>query len=277
MSKEIIDVKVLREFQLGILDEIDSVCKKNDIEYSLDCGTLLGAVRHKGYIPWDDDIDIIMSRENYDRFVALPKTVYKDEYSLIHFSNQKKYPLTFAKVENNKTELLEDNYQNMNFRQGVYVDIFVADRVSDDPKKLKKYLVQLKKSNLIKYSYNLKIVSKASSFSVKVLRFFAMFLNKIIGLYKLNKKEDALWKKFYGCTEATKTFGSNIVIPHLMGVENLVDYDIFNEYINIEFEGKSYRSIKEYDRYLTKLYGDYMQLPPVEKRVSHHGFVSFKY
>ena len=126
-------LKKLRKVEMEILDEIVRICKENDIEYFLTGGTLLGAVRHKGYIPWDDDIDIGMLRKDYDKFINVCKTALDKKYFLDCFETNKEYYLPFAKIKKNNTLFDEELTHHLSNHKGIYVDIipFENERKSE--------------------------------------------------------------------------------------------------------------------------------------------------
>ena len=135
----------LRELQLvelEILLEVDRVCRENGIEYFLDGGTALGAVRHGGFIPWDDDIDIGMTRENYEKFLEIAPEKLKNDYFLQTRKTDKKAPYMYAKVRKNGTVFMEWNKRNLDMHHGIYIDIFPYDNVPDDIKERNEYLAK---------------------------------------------------------------------------------------------------------------------------------------
>ena len=133
--KKNISVEELKMLQLKILDSIDDFCKKNEIQYFLFSGTLIGAVRHKGYIPWDDDVDICMKRKDYDRFFAEFNQQRQDTLKAISTETEKDYYLASGKVIDTATVIEEEN--NYAMLIGVYVDVFPMDYLPADDKKLK--------------------------------------------------------------------------------------------------------------------------------------------
>ena len=134
--KKDISVEELKMIQLKILDSIDDFCKKNGMQYFLFSGTLIGAVRHKGYIPWDDDVDICMKRKDYDRFFSEFNQQRRDTLKSISAETEKNYYLASGKVIDTATVIEEEN--NCAMPIGVYVDIFPMDNLPSDDKKLKK-------------------------------------------------------------------------------------------------------------------------------------------
>ena len=124
--------------QLSIAKEIKRVCDKYGIEYILDSGTLLGAVRHRGFIPWDDDMDIAMTRENYDKFVSVAQTEFKDKYFLQTWETDKNCPFPFAKVRLNGTSYVENVCEHADIHKGIYVDVFPYDVWPEEKKAQKR-------------------------------------------------------------------------------------------------------------------------------------------
>jgi lipopolysaccharide cholinephosphotransferase len=139
--RKITDIKELREIQMGILDDVHRFCEEQGLRYSLSSGTLIGAVRHQGYIPWDDDIDIYMLRSDYERFLKS----YHDQNGHYRVLNPKKedhYYYTFAKVVDQRTKMVEKETEG--YEIGVYIDVFPVDYVPDDMKERER-IFQLKK------------------------------------------------------------------------------------------------------------------------------------
>ena len=129
MEKESLDK--LHDTLIEILDYVVSVCEENDLTYFLVYGTALGAYRHKGFIPWDDDLDIAMPRQDYEKFIEIANKNKDAKYTLQNELNEKKYYLPFAKVRKNGTKFVEDIAQNMYENEGIFIDIFVLDYVDD--------------------------------------------------------------------------------------------------------------------------------------------------
>ncbi len=238
---------------LNVLVEVDRVCKENNITYYLGYGTLLGAVRHKGFIPWDDDVDIVMERMEYIRFCKIAPRELKAPYALIH-CEKGKYAQTWAKVHNTETTFIEKTeVADKNRYKGVFIDIFPFDGIPSDEKKKKAYL---KKrffcvrgmtahtgiwSKLGKPTM-LQRISSIVPYSV----YFSM-CKRLILKYKVE------------ACESTTVIG---------GAEQAKA--LFDEIAYYDFEGLSFPSVKNYDGYLTAEYGDYMTLPPEDKRINHN-------
>lgn len=253
-----INLEELKALQLKMLLHVDSFCKKNNIKYTLTYGTLLGAVRHKGYIPWDDDIDIAMPRSDYNRFISLYNGSHPD-YKVISHINCTNYGLPFAKVHNSKTIMHEYMYKQDCF--GVYIDLFPIDGIRslkqiDIVLKWKKYL-NAKKAVL---GRNRSVTKNC----IIALGKIALCFTSVKRIVKKIVNVSAQFS-FEECEKCCVLYSSN-------AYREIIQKSIFDEMIEVEFEGYKFPVPKDYKRYLTSLFGNYMELPPIEERISHHTF-----
>lgn len=258
------EIKVV---QLNILKEVSSFCEKNNINYFLAGGTLLGAIRHKGYIPWDDDIDLLMPRPDYDLFLKLFNKDNNKNIKVLSNEIDSSFPYTFAKVIDCNTYLKENTL--LNYPLGINIDIFPIDGFPNDLKKSKRFI---RKVGLLKNIYTVKIIKKRKDRNIvkkiilNVAKMFAKPFNilalvkKIILLSKTYKYEEC---KFVGCL----VWG--------YGIKERVPKFVFENAIDVEFEHSLYKAPVGYDIYLKSLYGDYMKLPPEEKRKTHHSYIAY--
>ena len=252
--RKIEDIHELRQIQIGILDEVHSFCEAHGLRYFLSSGTLIGAVRHKGYIPWDDDIDIYMPREDYEAFL----NTYHDKsgrYKAINPRLESDYYYTFAKVVDLRTKMIETETEG--YEIGVYMDIFPVDYVTDDLQerkrvfKLKKLLYKIRRC---KISNSNPLRSRLAYWCYKSLPVSAHYVFRLIQrLIVLGKPT----RTVCNMTEAG---------PKIKGCFPAED---IASSVDIEFEGKLYKTMVGYKDYLERTYGDYMTLPPVEQRVTH--------
>lgn len=246
---------------LEVLEAIHQYCSKHKLSYALCGGALIGAIRHGGFIPWDDDIDIIMPRNDYEVLMK-DFNSENDRYILHCLRNDKEYNLPFAKIEDTHTILVEKS--NSGKEMGISVDIFPADLMGLDIDSSRKIVSKLKiiktlyKGKLVRPNKRNSIVKIIGMYSVKLFC-FPISLRRLAEI--IEKKclhagiEDA---KYMGCL--CWGYGEKEIMP----------CELFDEYTTICFEGKSFMTFNMYDYYLKKIYGDYMQLPPIEKRCSPH-------
>lgn len=259
--------------QLSIAKEIKRICDDNGIEYFLDSGTLLGAVRHKGFIPWDDDMDIGMTRENYDKFIEAAKSGLKEEYFLQTWETDKNYPMPFAKIRLNGTKYVENVFEKAQMHQGIYVDVFPYDIWPDKKgrqKKLWRKRLYLQSMIMMKCHY-LKFKSdKAWKYFLKAVMFtFIRFLSLFHSKRSLIKRYEMAARKF-------SALGGESVYEQTVNFKFgywVVPSECIENSIELLFEDETFKCPQEYDKYLTEVYGDYMALPPEEKRAVGHNII----
>ena len=219
----------LKKTQIEILDYVSSFCIGNNIKYWIDCGTLLGAIRHKGYIPWDDDIDIGMLREDYNKFIAIFNTNDSGgRYHVRCIENDASFNMAFAKVLDNKTVLYEPD--ETGFKLAVNIDVFVYDNAPDDDKKVKK---QFDKRDLYKKLYLIK-TTKHLPEKMSVVKCFKILLHWILQVvpnrYYLEKL--VANSKKYAAYE-TKRVGN-----FTSDTRQICRKEVFEGFTSVEFEGK---------------------------------------
>lgn len=256
-DKETLDK--LHKVEIEILDEFVRICKKNNLSYTLFAGTLLGAVRHKGFIPWDDDVDVGMLRDDYEKFLKIAHEELDSKYYLDCFEYNKKYHLAFAKIRKNGTIFDEETAHHLDNHKGIYIDVFPIDNVYDNVERSHINAILIKM--IIQTIYVKNKIYKLSDCRHKILSaFFMIFSHKT--LMKLQKKLSTSNKN--NNSELVACFLS--VYPFKKEVIKRSDVIPTKE---IEFENKKYQVINNYDLYLKNVYGDYRKLPPKEKRVNH--------
>ncbi|MDZ5040774.1 LicD family protein [Clostridium perfringens] len=258
------DLRELRKLQLKeleILNVIKDICYRNNIKFSLYAGSALGAVRHKGFIPWDDDIDIAMSRKDYIKFKEICKNQLPEKYFLQDYHTDKNFTQTFCKIRDNDTTFIEAGTENLKMNRGIFVDIFPFDTVPKS--KLKKKLqfiygslflllargVSTKKEGILNYivSYLVLLIIPRNLY----YRLMCILENKI----SKYKEESHLYLIEGSVFSGLKLFHEG---------------NLFEDIIEIKFENTKMPIFKNYDKYLTSQYGDYMELPPKHERIFKH-------
>ena len=254
-------LKKLHLVELEILDEVVRVCEENGIQYFLTGGTLLGAVRHKGFIPWDDDIDICMLREDYDKFIKLANEKMSDKFILQCYETDDRTYFPFAKVRKNGTIFNEESVQNYEANKGIYIDIFPLERINNPKSKKLEIDAILIKNIWETLLHKVGAHPKISDCRHPFVSFFMNFKSKKSlekWQMKILKKQNISEGKYVCCLVGAYDYRKDIF-----------EYDRLFPLKKIEFEGKKYNCFKDADYYLKGLYGDYMKLPPEDERVTH--------
>ncbi len=264
-----LQIEDIKSVSLEVLRQIHEICESEKIKYSLAYGTLLGASRHKGFIPWDDDIDIAMLRNDYDRFISYCSS-HEVPFSLKTVDSDKKYHYLFAKACNNNT-VVEEIYSNRDKCElGIYVDIFPIDYIGDTEEVSKKNLdsTSFLRNLLVAYNWKSYFKSNTGKWYVEPVRLAFFFISRGINIHKIENKIQQYYLKING----TKYVANSV--DNTYGKKEIMPAEYFEEYELIQFENYEFYSIKKRDEYLKRIYGDYMKLPPVEKRVTHHTFLA---
>lgn len=266
-------LKELQSFSLEILKDVAGFCERNGIRYSLGYGTLLGAVRHKGFIPWDDDVDLMMPREDYERF----RSAYRsDKFTFIDSRNTPDCFIVFGRVCDMEKTIAKSRIPWINKDVGVWIDIFPVDRVPDDPQTYERIYESL----LILMKTNVRIrrvhASPSSAFSfVERLRLMVL---KMINPRLAKSDPNAIVKDMTVLisllSPQQSRHWSQLCCPDVGTNEFFMDEDI-NEYIPLRFEDRDFFAWKGYDRILRDSYGDYMILPPENKRKPLQSYIKF--
>lgn len=260
------DLSKLRKIQIEILTEIIRICDKHSIKWFTDGGTTIGAICHKGFIPWDDDVDIAMLREDYERFLEVASHEIKNGYTVAHFSMNSNVPFYFAKVRKNDTLFLEESVKNLKINHGVYVDIFPYDVVPLDKK-----LAKIHKHKILHYhrrfSYRM-ISSGDKSENNKFKYLIKTIYKKFIRIFLLGFKKEYFYKKLDSEFKKYNKSGSSMVSP-CIGGDFIVNKNEIFPTIKMKFENIEVEVPRNYDSILRQSFGDYMSLPPENKRFNH--------
>ncbi len=250
----------LHSVEMEILDEIDKICKENNINYFLTGGSMLGAIRHGGFIPWDDDMDIGMAREDYDRFIEVYNKNPNPKYYLDCFENNKKYYLPFAKLKKNNTIFLEEAAKHVQLHKGIFVDIIPFENAKKEDSFSQKLQAVIVRTITETMFYKNKIGKKESyrhPIADRILGIFpATWLMRIQSKFmKMHKDNNSKYLVALAGTYGYKkeTNPREFYLPTK----------------DIQFEDRVYCGMNMPDKYLSRIFGDYMTPPPVEKRVNH--------
>lgn len=264
-----LSLQEIKEISLDILRKFDSFCKENNITYYLAFGTLLGAIRYKKFIPWDDDIDVLVPRKDYNKLL----TLFKDDekYHLFAFEKNKKFLFPFAKLCDMTTRKEETFYSSNGLDLGVEIDVFPLDAFDNDledakkeAKRISKNMKHLGLSKLNKLCIANPIKRVAWGIYVGGCKLLGgkYFVKRII---KESNKPKQKESRYLG----VKTWC-------IWGERGIIPAEVFADTVDIEFEGEMFPAPKDYDTYLTCLYGDYLPEPPKEKQKTHHSFVAYR-
>lgn len=252
------NLKKLQKIELDIFKEFKRICDKHNLKYYLLYGTCIGAVRHKGFIPWDDDIDVGMPREDFEKFKEVVKIELDSNYFFQDYFTDPKCGFMFSKLRKNNTLLSENYSYHIDMHQGVWIDIFIIDKMSNN--KIQRFIDKL----LIFFYRNVYIVKCGYKMPenrnkiLYILYFILKVISKFFTLNYLVKQLDKTLKKHMNedCTHAVEHVNPNIIFP--------ISY--LDDVLECDFEDTIAYIFTHYDEYLTNKYGNYMELPPIEKR-----------
>lgn len=259
MNTKEISLEEMKQIEVDILVRIDSFCKDNNLSYALGYGTLIGAVRHQGFIPWDDDIDIFMPRPDYDRFI---QTFQDPIYKLLCMEHGNYYR-TYAKVYDARTIIVNTNNKDM----GVFVDVIPIDGLPAKEKEARHFLRKMVKMRRWMYKVIDTCVYGKKQGVVRSLFFhlvgFFCPVPKMISLYVSHSKKYHFYESIYVAGFAVGTEKWLFKREYVEGTTRLL------------FEGHTFSAPLNYDKFLRAVYGDYMKLPPQEERIPKHSYHAF--
>ncbi|MBQ8462889.1 MAG: LicD family protein [Prevotella sp.] len=250
--RQITDIQELRQLQMGILQSVHDYCQAHALCYFISSGTLIGAVRHGGYIPWDDDIDIYMPRQDYEKFI---RTYHDTNYRVLNPDVEPHYYYTFAKVTDERTKMYET--ETVGYEVGVYIDVFPVDYVPDDQKERERVF---KRKKLL-YKIRRCKISNTNPLDSRLGYYFYRFLPVSV------KQLERRIRKLIVSEQPTQT------VCHMTeagpGVKACFPAADIASQVDIQFEGRTFKTMVGYKDYLEHTYGDYMTLPPEDQRVTH--------
>lgn len=270
-----LELQKLHEIQLEILVEFSRICEQHDIKYRLFSGTLLGAVRHKGFIPWDDDVDICMLRSDYERFIQICKNELSKEFFLQTSQTDPNFIQVFARIRKNDTLMLQKLYDGIDMHHGIFIDVFPMDNVELGTilGKFQKWIVY--SISKIKWLKLKETCRKSKRPLIRGIKLGIHYLLKPISIYNMNRIETLLMCMFRKRNVEFVTYlceSSSVWYDRcLTRIDDFYDLKLF------EFEGYEFWGPMNFHEELTRMYGDYAKLPPLVDRKPHHGIVNLSF
>ena len=248
---------------LAMAKDFHRICVENNLKYYMLGGTMLGAVRHKGFIPWDDDMDFGMPRVDYDKFISISQRILPEHYELRFYKNAANSPMHYAKFIDNRTTLIEASYTN--YVEGLYIDIFPLDGAGDgshsDKIRAKRILLK-----------QILIMNHCTTREKKGIR-------KLLKKYAQMRNIDHLHASIEKLMTAKKLSESTLIANYLgaWAEKEIMPKEIMGIPKLYRFEDTEFFGSENADIYLSRLYGDYMKLPPKEKQVFKHNYFYLNY
>lgn len=255
------EIKDVRLIQMDVLTAVHNYCMKQGIEYSLIGGSLIGSVRHAGFIPWDDDIDITMMREDYERFI---KEFEDDRFKIATHRNTENYFYPYAKVYDNETLL--DEKMRVKYRIGVGIDVFPVDQMAEDS--------SVDDKNWKRVEFYRKLIGGKLFWLSDVNPVKRMGIRLLSSLFSGRWLAERIDKIAQSNRGKSTHIIANIVWGYGKKKEEL-NAGTYNEFELCKFEDRTYYRAKNYDYVLSHVFGDYMKLPPKDQRVAKHHFDAF--
>lgn len=249
----------LKKAEMEILCAFIDVCKKLNLTYYVVGGTLIGAIRHQGFIPWDDDIDVAMPREDYEIFMEKAKSILPEYLFAQNIYTDEAYVQCFGKLRNSNTTFIESSAGRLKINHGTYIDIFPIDYFPENPKDQKRILRKRKfYDRRVAATFNI-----GHPQTVKRLLISTLCILRFPSLKAVLKNRDKMYKAVPKSSLLTIYGGADVE-------KKVAPVEWFGDGVPVMFEGIEVTAPIEYHRWLSQRYGDYMQLPPEEKRVAHH-------
>lgn len=251
----------LQKVEFDILKAFLEVCERLNLKYYLVCGTALGAVKYQGFIPWDDDVDVALPREDYEIFCKKAGELLPKGFFLQTYKTDKAYPAIFAKIRNSNTTFFEKTIEKLPINHGVYIDVFPLDGYPEDKKTAKRLE---RKKQLYKLMLS-SVFESDPSFKVKVLR-------KIFRIFGVHKNTAKVINKYEKMISSYPTKTSKIWCNHgnWQGKLEYSPKEHYGDGAVMEFEGIKVSVPEKYDEYLTQKYGDWRADLPEEQKGGHH-------
>lgn len=264
-------IEELHKALLELLKEFDRVCCKFHIQYSIGFGTMLGAIRHKGFIPWDDDVDIIITRKEFESFVKVAEEELGDKFFLQTINTDAGYTYNTVRLRMNNTSMIYDKWISAGFHQGIYIDIIVLDNIPD--KRIAAFLqklqiILLSPFRFMRNKYIFFTCGKNIPVVIKVIMYKTL---KILPLDKINRKELDIATRYADvpCKNIAFLGEGNLILKRWYPVRPIPKYAM-KEFVYVPFEDTKLMCSRHYRLLLEQWYGNYMELPPEDQRKIYH-------
>ena len=248
------------QIELDIVEKIDEICRKHNLKYSLAGGSLLGAVRHKGFIPWDDDIDIVMLRDSYNKFLDIAEKEFPEPYFVQYYKTEKGYYYGHAQIRNSNTTAITKGDANNNFNHGIFVDIFPLDNIPDDQDEKEKFLKKVTRKKKV-----ISIIPRGNLWLKIVLKKIWIKIRNI-------DKEIETFEKFIQKYDNIET--KQVGALGFRQEEFKYEKKWLEEIRDVKFEYLNLMGSTYYDEWLKRQYGNYLEIPK-DKNGTLHGNMFF--
>lgn len=266
---EELTLEEIQQESFKVLLKLKEIFDQKGWKFYLTYGTLIGAVRHKGFIPWDDDIDVWVPRKDYNEFIEyyIKNKEEFDYFQVLHAKTNKKYPYGIARFSNSNYKI--DYFEAKDYGLGLFVDLYPLDEIDITDIKYKNH--QLKR---LKFASRFDVISKSllKSFVKMLIKPLFLIGNLKLRMYKYRIYTDKKAQQFNNTNQKYLSVNAWIEIENAP----LLKEDIFGEERFLEFNGVMMPVPTNYDKLLRQEYGDYMQLPPEEERIGHHFYKAYK-
>jgi lipopolysaccharide cholinephosphotransferase len=267
-------LRKLQKMELEILRDFQDLCEKHGIDYFAGGGTAIGAVRHQGFIPWDDDIDVLLVRKDYEKFLKYAKREYSDKYEIMNAETSDKYPLMTTRWMYKGTKFKEECFKNLDLDLGVFLDIYCFDNVPDDNRKMK---LQGWKVWFLNKLMILKAVDRPvlyfGGWKAKVVYMISWVVHRLLNVFHISNR----W--LYNMVKKEVTRYNNVQTKRIAyyfdptPFTSVIRYKDMFPTRKVPFEDGEIRVGGHVERYLTTRFGNYMELPPEDKRHNHPPYI----
>lgn len=267
MDNQYLTLDEIHAILADMLRLVDKICKAEGIQYFLSGGTLLGAIRHQGFIPWDDDIDLMMPRPEFERFLAVAPHYMDNRYSLAFPRLTKDYAFPWIRIHDNHTAIVDSGMQKAR-TQTLFLDIFPIDGLPSNPRLSDGFFKWIRLHDIL-----LKCARKKDLYPDERLKWLK---RPLMALTRIRPLENYA----YGMNRAAARFSfekskyAGVCVVTHYGSRERMPAEVFRGSVDVPFEGERFPAPIGYDTYLRSLYGDYMTPPPADKRASLHNILA---